>query len=259
MTAAPSLGEFLREFVAARVVGARTRTPFRPPLVGFADAADPWWLRLREVAEPTHRLPGDLLPGARTVVAFFVPFGEAVVKANRASPGTAPEWALAYRETNDWINDTARALIAALAERGVRAAAQPSTHNWDPKTLVSPWSHKSAAAIAGLGTFGLHRMLITEAGSAGRLGSVVIDAGLEPTPRPTAERCLYFARGTCGACARACPTAALTAGAVGTSNLDKFRCYGQLLRVEAELGADACGKCAVGPCALGVPGGDAGG
>ncbi|MHB8764942.1 MAG: epoxyqueuosine reductase [Deferrisomatales bacterium] len=254
MTAAPNLAEFIRDLIADRVARAQARTPFRRPLVGFADAADPLWPRLRELAEPTHRLPADLLPGARTVVAFFVPFGEAVVAANREAEGTAPEWAAAYRETNDLINRLARELTSALAERGVGAAAQPSTHNWDPATLVSGWSHKSAAAIAGLGTFGLHRMLITDLGSAGRFGSVVIDAAVEPTPRPEGERCLYFARGTCGACARACPVGALATAPAGAPNLDKFRCYGQLLRVEAELGADACGKCAVGPCALGVPG-----
>ncbi len=41
------------------------------------------------------------------------------------------------------------------------------------KTMACAWSHKSAAAIAGLGSFGLHRMLITDAGCAGRCGSLL--------------------------------------------------------------------------------------
>lgn len=245
------LAAWIREFVAERVRSAGTRTRYREPLVGFADARDPAWARLRVVAEPTHLLPEDLLPGARTVVAFFLPFGEEVVQANRRGPDTAPEWVAAYQETNLAINRAVEGLAAALGERGVAAAAQPATHNWDEATLVSPWSHKSAAAIAGLGSFGLHRMLITDLGCAGRCGSLVMDAAVASTARPQPERCRYFRDGGCRACVRACPAEALAEGRPGEPNLDQRRCYARLLDVAARFGADCCGKCAVGPCALG--------
>jgi epoxyqueuosine reductase QueG len=63
-----------------------------------------------------------------------------------------------------------------LAQYGVRSAAAAAMHNCDPATLTCPWSHKSVAVIAGLGSFGLHRMVITDAGCAGRFGSPVIAA-----------------------------------------------------------------------------------
>jgi len=146
------LETFIADFVRRRVAEAETETRYRRPLVGFAGAADPRFPQLRELVGPAHLLPTDLLPTARSVVAFFLPFAKEVVRANRAEPRqVAREWAVAYVETNALINQTAERLIAALAERGVRAVAEPSTHNWDPVTLVSWWSHKSVAAIAGLG------------------------------------------------------------------------------------------------------------
>jgi epoxyqueuosine reductase len=244
---------FITAFVQQKVRQAGTATRYRQPLVGFADAGDPRFFQLREVAEPTHLLPGDLLPGARSVISFFLPFAEEIVKANQAEPRrVAREWALAYVETNTLINQIVQELCAALAERGVQAAAEPATHNWDPVTLISRWSHKSVAAIAGLGSFGLHHMLITDAGCAGRFGSLVVDVALEPTSSPdetVVQRCSYFVDGSCTVCATRCPVRALT-----EDGLDKQLCYRWLLHVADgfhELGlADACGKCATGPCAL---------
>jgi len=248
------LGAFVTTLVEQELKRAGTTTQYRQPLVGFAEADDPRFLQLREIAEPTHLLPGDLLPAARAVVSFFLPFAKEVVKANRADPRqVAREWAVAYVETNALIDHITQRLIAALAERGVNAAAEPATHNWDPVTLISRWSHKSVGAIAGLGTFGLHHMLITDAGCAGRFGSLVVDAQLEPTASPddpVIHRCSYFVDGSCGACVHRCPVGALT-----ESRLDKRLCYQRLLQVAdgfQDMGiADACGKCAVGPCALG--------
>jgi len=119
-------------------------------------------------------MPEELLSGARSVVAFFVPFPTSVVRANsRHRETVALEWALAYVETNQLLRRITDHLIKLLAERGIGAAAEPPTDNFDPVTLVSRWSHKSVAVIAGLGSFGLHQMVITDAGCAGRFGSLM--------------------------------------------------------------------------------------
>jgi epoxyqueuosine reductase len=113
------------------------------------------------------------------VISFFLPFEPMVVEANaQHREKVAREWVVAYAETNDFIGRITKALTERLAERGIRAAAEPATHNFDPVTLVSRWSHKSVAVIAGLGSFGLHHLVITDAGCAGRSGSLVVDAGL---------------------------------------------------------------------------------
>jgi epoxyqueuosine reductase len=251
MTQPADLVPFLEATIRHLVSGADAATGYREPLVGFAAADDPRFAELQHVAEPSHLLPGDLLPGARAVVSFFLPFAPAVVEANaREREQVARAWAVAYVETNALIGHITAHLIEALGRRGVRAAAEPATHNFDPVSLVSRWSHKSVAVIAGLGSFGLHQMVITDAGCAGRFGSLVLDASLPIAPAPTRERCLYFHDGSCLECVLRCPVHALEASAL----LDKQRCYQRLLdvaRQHEDLGlADVCGKCAIGPCSL---------
>jgi epoxyqueuosine reductase QueG len=185
------------------------------------------------------------------VVSFFLPFARWVLEANaRHNEQVAREWAVAYVETNALIGHITAHLIEALTERGIRAAAEPATHNFDPVTLVSRWSHKSVAVIAGLGSFGLHQMVITDAGCVGRFGSLVLDAELPVEPVVPRERCLYFHDGSCLECVQRCPIDALDAN----QPLDKQRCYQRLLgvaRTYEGLGtADVCGKCAIGPCSF---------
>ncbi|MBU1879679.1 MAG: epoxyqueuosine reductase, partial [Chloroflexi bacterium] len=187
-----SLADEIRAFVEATVVDAQTRTRYRSPLVGFAAADDSAWQVIRERVNSEHLLPTDMLPGAQTVVAFFVPFAHRVVAENRRHFYVSPEWAQAYVETNALILDICRGLATMLADRGVWAAFEPPTHNFDPATLRSVWSHKSVAYVAGLGEWGLHHMLITERGCAGRLGSLVIDAAIPPTPRPDSLYCTFY-------------------------------------------------------------------
>jgi epoxyqueuosine reductase QueG len=55
---------------------------WKTPLVGFADAQDPLFGQLKKAVRPSHGLPGDLLPGARTVIAYFLPFDPAIPRSN---------------------------------------------------------------------------------------------------------------------------------------------------------------------------------
>lgn len=244
------LGVRLRTRISEMVATAPTVTRYREPLVGFAAAADPLFGQMKQIIGERALLPADLLPEARSVVSWFVPFHHSLVEANRQSSPVAREWAVAYIETNRLINDISHCLAGWLAEMDVRAATVPATHNFDVETLTSRWSHKSVAYIAGLGTFGVHQMLITERGTAGRFGSLVMSAVVPPTPRPTAEFCLHRQDGGCLVCVKNCPV-----GALSSLGFDRQRCYQQVLAVDAHFAdlelCDVCGKCAVGPCALG--------
>ena len=245
------LAEVIITTIRDEVAQADTTTGYWKPLVRFASADDPRFLDLRRVVDPSHMLPSDLLPGARSVVAFFLPFARWVVEANaRYQEQIAPEWATAYVETNTLIGQINARLIETLAEWGIRAAAQPATHNFDPVTLVSRWAHKSVAVIAGLGSFGLHQMVITDAGCAGRFGSLVLDADLPITPAEPRQRCLYFHDGSCLECVQRCPVGALDP----SRPLDKQLCRHHQKTVAQKYGvvspADVCGKCAIGPCSF---------
>jgi epoxyqueuosine reductase QueG len=181
------------------------------------------------------------------VIAFFLPFDPRVVEANSLHRDrVANEWSTAYVETNALIARISAHLSAELAQHGVRSAAAAATHNYDPVTLTCPWSHKSVAVIAGLGSFGLHQMVITDAGCAGRFGSLVVDVDLRATAAAVRERCLYFHDGSCTECIDRCPANALSKG----DSMDKQRCHRRLLEIAAQHGAKACGKCAVVRCAL---------
>jgi epoxyqueuosine reductase QueG len=245
------LSAFLTARIRQVVAEANTATEYREPLVGFVAADDPRFADLQQVVHPAHMLPQDLLPGARSVLSFFLPFAPWIVEANSQDrEQVAREWAVAYVETNSLIGEITAHLADALAEWGIRAAAEPATHNFDPVSLVSRWSHKSVAVIAGLGSFGLHQMVITYAGCAGRFGSLVLDAELPSAPFQSRERCSYLHDGSCLECVLRCPANALD----GSLPLDKQSCHRRLhgvARQYEELGlVDVCGKCAVGPCSF---------
>jgi epoxyqueuosine reductase QueG len=230
-----------------------TRTDWDTPLVGFVDAADPLCEELKAWVGVNHLLPKDLLPDARTVITYFIPFKRTMVLSNRRGEKASPEWAKAYIETNKFIRDLNQYLGDALQGDHFRSTPVPPTHNFDEKRLVSNWSHKHLAWIAGLGKFGLHRMLITEKGCCGRLGSLVTDASIEPTPRPEKEYCLFKHDGSCKKCVEHC-----TFGALRIDAYDRRRCYAVCLRnakTHSPMGyADVCGKCvAAVPCSFKNP------
>ncbi len=246
--------ELITRTVRSVVADAHTATAYRPPLVGFAAADDPAFADLKRLVGPEHGLPADLLPGAASVVSFFVPFAAEVVEANRVRKArVAREWAVAYLETNDLIGTVCERLDEELRGEGFASASAPATGSFDRETLACGWSHKSVAVIAGLGCFGLHHMVITEAGCAGRFGSLVTDAVLKPSHRSLRELCVNKSGGTCKECASRCPVGALD----GAGNLNRELCWARCKAVARrldELGlAEVCGKCAVGPCSMGPP------
>lgn len=228
-------------------------TRWLEPLVGFADAHDPLFSELHSAVSPTHAMPDDLLQGAHSVVVYFLPFEKSISQKNRGDYYATREWALAYIETNRLIIDMNNHLSALLAHKGVKSAVLPPTHNFDKEKLISDWSHRHAAFIAGLGTFGLHNLLITDKGCCGRLGSIITDAVLTPGKRSGQEYCLYRYNRTCTACVKNC-----VAGALRVDSFDRQACYRALLEnagMYEQYGlADACGKCiCVVPCSFRNP------
>jgi epoxyqueuosine reductase QueG len=226
----------------------RTETKWKNPLVAYASASDPLFNDLKNIVSPTHALPADLLASAETVIAFFIPFVHEVSRSNITNPYSSRQWAIAYLETNRLISDLNQFIHIELGKLGFDSSNLPATHNFDETTLLSDWSHKHVGYIAGLGKFGLHQMLITERGCSGRLGSIVTNMKLQPTPRPDKEFCLYRVNQSCRRCVSACPNGALQLDA-----FDRHHCYQSCLENADRytiLGlADVCGKCVTGmPC-----------
>jgi epoxyqueuosine reductase QueG len=185
-------------------------TKYRAPVIGFASTEDPLFDSLNAIIGYPVLHPKNILPGAKTVIAFFVPFDTRVIKfARHREHHTNREWSLAYYELNFLLEDTIARIVTEMTRLGVGAAREPVTENYDPVTLTTNWPHKSAGYIAGLGTFGINRVIITPLGCSGRIASVVIDEEITPTRRPKGENCLYKSSGLCGACVKRCPSRSL--------------------------------------------------
>ncbi len=231
-----------------------SRIGWKKPLIGYASADDPLFARLKEIVRPTHEAPQDFLAEARTVITYFLPFQDEIEESNIEGRYSSKLWGISYVETNRLINEMNKELKSKLTGMGYQTAYVPATHNFDKETLMSDWSHRSAAYIAGLGTFGLNRMLITEYGCCGRIGSLVTDLEVEPTPRYSRELCLYRADGSCGRCVERCVNDALH-----FDEFDRHRCHEMLLENGEKLSdleslVDVCGKCMVGvPCSTVIP------
>jgi epoxyqueuosine reductase QueG len=243
----------IRDTITHEVSTHNLITGYREAILGIVSADDPGFEALSSMVGFNHYLPSDLLPGARSVVCFFLPFSPDIVYANQAHKDLAArEWAIAYLETNMLIDQITSGLIEKLYNDGIRAAAEPATGNFDHTALKSHWSHKSIAVMSGIGSFGLHQLVITDAGCAGRFGSFVVDVELPITKPLQKERCEYYVTGTCLDCVLACPVQALAEDAL----FNRGECWQQCLRngeYYQDLGDQVhiCGKCAVlGPCAL---------
>ncbi len=224
---------------------------YDPPLVGIAAADDPCWEQLREpaVVGPRHRLPSDWLPGAQSVISYFLPFTEAVRRSNDGEGKPSLEWLYGRYEGERFNNIVRTVMIDWFQQRGGQALAPALDPHFTVSDLRSNWSERHVAFMAGLGTFCLNRSLITQAGSAGRFGSVIVDRRLEVTPRPYQAFDEYCSR--CGACIARCPAQAIT-----EAGKDQGRCArfvnGTLELFRPRYG---CGKCQTAvPCEAGIPG-----
>ncbi len=230
---------------------------WQPPLMATA-TVDERFNVLPDIAADDHYYPGDLLISAKSVIVFFIPFKKELVIENRKGDRPCRNWGLAYVETNELIGRISQALGELLESRGFQSGLTPATHNFDEIKLMARWSHKHLAHLTGLGRFGVHHMLITPMGCAGRFGSLVTEADLGNHPLVETEAaCLMKAGHECGKCIDACPV-----DAISETGFDRRRCWDRLLDNQKTLdyfsdlpaSTHVCGKCAaVMPCSFENP------
>jgi epoxyqueuosine reductase len=240
------------------------------PRVGFARGDDPLFSRLKDDIGDFYWTPEEAfalafpkrpVPAARlSVISYLLPQTAATrADQRRQTLQPARRWAHS-RYYGEIFNCELRLhLAAALTAAGCPAVAPERLPGFDYRRsqrfgLASNWSERHTAHIAGLGTFGLSDGLITPMGKAVRFGSVVAAIQIPPTPRPYRghqDWCLWHAKGTCGACIRRCPAAAIS-----EQGHDKERCRAYIREVTTpyasshyDTGATPCGLCQVGiPC-----------
>jgi len=238
--------EFIKNYPESKNV----KNIWKEPLVGFADANDPYISSLKEVISQNHKLPGDFMENPNIVISYYIPFTEETAAVNMNVEGNmaSQEWSDAYNITNTMISDINQYLADMLVEMGYRAAV-PSGIVFDKQLVLSNWSQRHIAYAAGLGTFGINNMLISEKGCCGRYGSIVADIPVEADCIVKEERCLYKKNGSCKKCVKNCFSGALT-----TEGFDRKKCFEICMMNDAKTGADVCGKCDIDiPCAFKAP------
>jgi len=260
-----NISSIVSDFIKSYSARDDISTAWGEPVTGFAGAEHPYVLSLKKITDTDHVLPKEILPDASVVIVYFVPFTSFLAASNRERGIYASrQWALAYEETNAMFTALNAKIISEICGTGYKAVFPDEAGIFDRHELVSLWSHRHFAYAAGLGTFGLNNMLISESGCCGRCSSIVTNMPLEPDAPMDDELCIYKKNGTCGACVKACPSGALT-----KEGFDRHKCYEICMKNAAiykdigssyqygqeegedSIGSEVCGKCiAHAPCAF---------
>ena len=260
--------------------GDPSRRLFEDPILGVAHGGDPLFREFRRLIGKFHKVPLEILeeafPGESfgeeriRVICYVLPIPRATREGNRHRKDLPhPEWMLTKihgEAFNEWLRAELVGFISSKGYRAVAPVLHPSFLQFPLLSgdITSNWSERHACFVAGLGTFGLSRGLITQAGVAVRLGTVVTDMPLPPTPRKYTsphEYCLFLSRQDCGLCMERCP-----AGAMTSRGQDKRKCQEyqvKALKIQGpKLGLGSkitgmhlsCGLCQCGvPCEEGPP------
>lgn len=248
---------------------------FEEPLIGFASSDDSLFTQYKAIIGAFHLTPQELVERSGgseswkpvTVICWVLPITLATRTSNRAETNyPSKKWAQT-RSFGERFNVSLRKhMVEYLVGQGFHAAAPQLLAAWQKldKTSVgiaSSWSERHAAYAAWLGTFSLNDALITPKGIAHRLGSVITDLKIDPSPQIYPDHrsnCLYFREKSCGVCIKRCPV-----GALSPNGHDKNKCrehvYGTVPLAVGEAYAvpeTGCGLCQTKvPCEGQIPAG----
>lgn len=232
---------------------------FEEPLFAFGSADDENFKLLKDSnAIGEHfLLPNEWLPNAKTVITFFLPFTDEVIKGNKKDKKwPSNQWLHGRIEGQILVKNLCLVINSKLNEANYESIIPTldnrfwsSTESETKKSFSSNWSERHAAFICGLGTFGLSKGIITEKGMAGRLGSIITKLQLRPDDKNYTD--IYEYCTMCGACVKTCPVDAISI----INGKDHKKCSNFLdLTSEKFKPRYGCGKCQVSvPCERKIP------
>jgi len=215
----------------------------RIPLAGVADCSR-WHSPPFQPWMPDSFFPDTIYPEAHSVIVIGLPVP---LPALETTPSI---WYHdIYQTINTLLDGYTYTLAVNLSSAGAPSVSIPRDGYGSIDVLLEEprafFSHRHAAYLAGLGTFGMNNMLLTPAfGPRVRFGSVLTTAVLPPDPVMKEELCTQ-----CMACVDSCPARAIPGGNYPGGMTDKVNCarYSQLLRSKYSAPCGVCIKvCPVG-------------
>jgi epoxyqueuosine reductase QueG len=204
--------------------------------VGFA-SADDWDHPPFEPWPPEEFRPKAIFPGCRTVIVLGLPVTLPILE-------TSPSiwYQELYKNLNAQLDERAYQLSQFLNNMGHASAYVPRDGYGTVELLKdNPYaffSHRHAAYLAGMGTFGLNNMLLTkECGPRQRFVSVFTTAEI-PSGRPMEKQLCV----RCMRCIKACPVQAIGDVEYPKASIDKVACTGRSIDLKKRY-RSPCGIC----------------
>ena len=202
-------------------------------LVGVSDAQ-------KYDAVPSGKKPGDLLPGARSVVVVAHELNRSLTAPLSVSKQTGEVTTRKVYDghldaTNKALNLVTHVVGRFLGKQGYKWMALPTDGITDAGTLSGLFSFKHAAVLSGLGRFGRHSLVLTpQHGPRQRFAVLLTDAELEPDPELSQpDPCAG-----CHVCLDVCPPKVLFEASAGRPYaIDRFQCQA------FNAGSGGCGLC----------------
>ncbi len=212
------------------------------PLVGFAPV-ERWQNPPEELPNrlspwiPEEFWPQSIYPETKTVIVIGLPVPLPIVE-------TAPSiyYHELYKTVNSMLDSKACELANFLVEKGYGAIYLPRDAYGDIKILIDKpfafFSHKHAAYLAGLGSFGHNNVLLTpQFGPRVRFTSIFTTAEIEPDPIKTKDLCIH-----CLLCVKNCPADAIPKTGDFPPPVDKKLCAIRSAKLLDEY-RSPCGIC----------------
>ncbi|MBM4240984.1 MAG: epoxyqueuosine reductase [Euryarchaeota archaeon] len=186
---------------------------------------------------PEEFWPQSIYPEARTVIVIGLPVQLPIIE-------TAPS--IYYRElyetVNSMLDSKAYEIANFLTEKGYPSIYIPRDCYGDIKVLLERplafFSHKHAAYLAGLGSFGQNNVLLTpEYGPRVRFTSIFTTAEIGPDPAKIKDLCTR-----CILCVKNCPVNAIPEEGEFPPPMDKKTCARRSAKLREEY-RYPCGIC----------------
>ncbi len=187
---------------------------------------------------PQGHHPKEFLPNVKSVISVGL-------RINKSSilqlPKSIKEYKMNYDMANMKLNILAWEISRFLEDQGYEALAIPASSPYSLKENSADVSHKHAAVVAGLGSFGINNLVLTpDYGPLIRFITVLANAKLRANRPLNKDICLGE---KCLKCVKACPANALEEPQYNASEgwrMDKEKCHEYMHTVSH---GDVCGLC----------------